>query len=47
MSGEDLYTLYVFAQADEGVDVDPWDRLDEIDQNVWQAVAEQVVRATS
>lgn len=42
MSGEDLYQRYLEANAAEGCDVDVWDDLSDMDQRVWERLAENL-----
>lgn len=42
MTGPDLYAMYADAMADEGVGVDGWNGLDELDQAAWTALARKV-----
>lgn len=40
LTGEQLYAVYLKAHDMQGVGVDPWEHLDEIDQKSWQCVAD-------
>lgn len=42
VTGPDLYAMYVDALYDEGVGVDDWNSLDEVDQAAWTALARKV-----
>lgn len=43
MTGEELYTKYLFAMADQGFHIDAWDDLGQNEQEVWNALAEDLV----
>lgn len=47
VDGEVAYGIYYRALAEQGVQASPWYELDETDQNAWQAVADQLWRATT
>lgn len=42
MSGEDLFNLWAEAMAEEGVDVDGWEHVEEAEAMAWRRLAEQV-----
>lgn len=41
MTGEELYLMYATERGHEGVAVDPWHDLGQVDQDVWDALADQ------
>lgn len=47
LTGEDLYRMYFAAFAEEGTGIDHWDDLSISEQDVWEAVADQVVLKSS
>lgn len=42
MSAEELYQLYVEANAAEGCDVDAWEDLSDLDHRVWDRLSENL-----